>query len=211
MSFSISEILLAQYKKCTKNKGPFIVGVDGLGGAGKTTFVKKLKGELKDKGHDVITIHLDDHIVESNNRYKTGYEEWHEYYYLQWDIRLLQTELFQTLSNGKTLIELPLYDNTSDTISIKSVNISPTSIVIMEGVFIQRKEWRDYFNFVIFIDRTDSVRKERVLNRDQYIGNYHNRLSKYQRRYWIAEEKYIEMVDPKEKADVIYNSMNKNY
>lgn len=83
-----------------------------------------------------------------------------------------------------------------------------TSIVVIEGVFIQRVEWRAYFDFVIFIDCPHNERKERVLNWDLYIGNYESRLNKYEKRYWIAEENYIKMEDPLKKADMIYSSMS---
>jgi len=204
----ISNNFLIKYKEHVKNDRPFIVGIDGLGGAGKTTVALKLKEDLKNKGYDVITIHLDDYIVESNKRYKTGYEEWHEYYYLQWDIKSLQKELFQAVYDGEQLIRLPLYDKRTDTVTTKKVYITLTSIVLIEGVFIQRWKWRKYFDFVIFIDCPFKERAKRVLNRDVYIGDYQNRLTKYQKRYWAAEEKYIEMEIPKEKADIIYNSVN---
>lgn len=208
---SILDTLITRYKEHIKTNHTFIVGVDGLGGAGKSTFVKKLREELKEKGYHLITIHIDDHIVESDKRYNTGYKEWYEYYFLQWDIKLLQTELFQNLSNGKKLIKLPFYDKTTDTLSTKTIYIKPSSIVLIEGIFIQRREWREYFDFVVFVDCSQKEREERVLKRDLYIGDYQHRLNKYQRRYWIAEEKYIEMEDPVGKADVIYNSINTSY
>ena len=201
---SILDTLLNHYTKHNKFNHPFIVGVDGLGGAGKTTFVKNLKEQLKDKGHEVITIHMDDYIVESSKRYKTGYEEWYEYYYLQWNIDLLLTELFQPLFNGANMVNLPLYNRTNDTVSKQRIQIQSNSIVLIEGVFIQRREWREFFNFVIFIDCPHNIRKNRVLYRDKYIGDYQYRLNKYQNRYWIAEDNYIEIENPLEKADVLY-------
>ena len=201
---SILDTLLNHYTKHNKINHPFIVGVDGLGGAGKTTFVKNLKEELKDNGHEVITIHMDDYIVESSKRYKTGYEEWYEYYYLQWNIDLLLTELFQPLFNGANMVNLPLYNRTNDTISKQRIHTPSNSIVLIEGIFIQRREWREFFNFVIFMDCPHKVRKDRVLNRDKYIGDYQYRLNKYQNRYWIAEDNYIEIENPLEKADVLH-------
>ncbi|MGN7477020.1 kinase [Solibacillus silvestris] len=202
----LSDILLTQLKKTIQHERPFIVGIDGLGGAGKTTFVEKLSKVLSEKGYDVATLHIDDYIVESDKRYNTGYEEWHEYYFLQWDIKLLQTELFQSLYDGRRLMNLPLYDKTADNISAQKLCIAPLSIVLIEGVFIQRREWREYFDFVIFLECPQKERENRVLNRDLYIGDYQHRLNKYERRYWIAEEYYVKMENPKGKADVIYNS-----
>ncbi|MDY7220824.1 kinase [Halalkalibacterium halodurans] len=134
------------------NDRPFIVGIDGLGGAGKTTFVKKLSRELKNRHREVMVLPLDDYIVETKKRYETGYEEWYEYYYLQWDIRLLETELFKKLRNNSTDLTLPYYDRATDTIMPKHIHLTSSTIVLIEGVFLQRDEWRDYFDYVLFID-----------------------------------------------------------
>lgn len=58
---------------------PFIVAIDGLSGAGKTT----LANELKSSMNHVVMIHIDDHIVEKSKRYNTRHDEWFEYYQLQ--------------------------------------------------------------------------------------------------------------------------------
>lgn len=90
----IKESIIARYKAQVKTNRAFIVGIDGLGGAGKITFVKKLSERLREKGCPVVTIHLDDHIVEASKRYNTGKEEWFEYYFLQWDIHFFTARTF---------------------------------------------------------------------------------------------------------------------
>lgn len=202
------ESILSQYLEGDKINLSFIVGVDGLGGAGKTTFVEKLKIDLENKGYNVLVLHLDDYIVETNKRYETGFEEWYEYYYLQWDIQLLQVELFEKLRAGQKMLQLPLYDRGKDTIFTKEVYLAPAQIVVVEGIFLQRREWRSYFDYVAFLDCPYHERKKRVLNRDLYIGDYNKRLKKYEERYWVAEEQYMNLENPLEKADVIYNSSN---
>ena len=171
----IKETIIARYKAQVKTNRAFIVGIDGLGGAGKTTFVKKLKERLREKEYPVVTIHLDDHIVKASNRYNTGNDEWYEYYFLQWDIDMLRLELFQKIRSGIQSLQLPFYNKTINTITIAQRNIPSSSIVLIEGVFIQRSEWREFFDFVIFLECPWSVRKERVLSRDMYIGDYESR------------------------------------
>lgn len=185
---------------------PLIVGIDGLSGAGKTTFVKKLRQELMSQNDDVIILHLDDYIVEKTKRYQTEYEEWYEYYFLQWDIKRLETELFKKINAKSKTLTLPFYDKSADTISTQQIKVSLNTICIIEGIFLQRKEWRDYFDYVIFIDCPRELRVERVLKRDLYIGSHQERLNKYQKRYWLGEEYYLNIENPMSKADIVYNS-----
>ena len=146
----INEILTKFHKRTNKNRS-YIVGIDGLSGAGKTTLVNKLESELKNKCN-VIVIHIDDHIVERNKRYHTGYEEWYEYYYLQWDIEKLTEELFTKINCNNTKLNLPFYDNSIDKNINKTISITPDSIILIEGIFLQRKEWNTYYDFTVFID-----------------------------------------------------------
>ncbi|UQW96179.1 P-loop NTPase fold protein [Rummeliibacillus sp. G93] len=93
----LAEKVSSQFLTRLNKDRPFIIGIDGLSGAGKTTLVKELARELDNQKYNLTTFHLDDHIVEKNKRYLTGQEEWYEYYYLQWDIECLRINLFEQL------------------------------------------------------------------------------------------------------------------
>jgi len=182
---------------------PLIVGIDGLGGSGKTTFAKAIEQELINQNCEAVTFHLDDHIVEREKRYQTGHEEWYEYYYLQWDVNNLTANLFEPLQRGYNNISLDFYDEFTDSTLTKQISVSPDSIVLIEGVFLQRHEWRRFYDFVFYLDSPREVRQERVLNRDLYIGEYEERLDKYERRYWLGEKHYMNIAEPLLNADVV--------
>ncbi len=196
--------ILSSYQTHKGKNRPYIIGIDGLGGAGKTTFAKDLKHELEQKGSHVTILHIDDYIVESKKRYGTGFEEWKEYYFFQWDIGLIQSQLFEKMHQYKSELMLPFYDHSTDKVVTKQVDIASASILLIEGVFLQRKEWKPFYDFTIFIDCSREVRMERVLDRDVYLGEHVARVKKYERRYWPAEANYMEIEEPDEKADILY-------
>lgn len=179
---------------------PFVVALDGLSGAGKTTVADRLKQDLENS----TVIHIDDHIVEKAKRYNTGNEEWFEYYQLQWNTADLKERLYDQLLSGEQRLILPYYNQQEDTVSYQELEVPADSAVIIEGIFLLREEWRQYYDFILFFDCPREVRYGRVLQRDAYIGNMEARLKKYQNRYWPAEDVYMNRQKPLELAHCIY-------
>lgn len=174
----------------------FILGLDGLSRSGKTTLSKKLCESLKEKNIPHQIIHIDNHIVEREKRYHTGHEEWIEYYQLQWDIEWLTNFLFGKLKTSVEL-NLPFYDLKSDTVMLKTIKLPMDGVIVIEGIFLQRKEWRSSFDKIVYLD---CPRTERFLRESE--GAQEN-LLKFTNRYWKAEDFYLSTVSPKEQADLV--------
>ncbi|PQZ57920.1 uridine kinase [Bacillus sp. MYb209] len=178
----------------------FILGIDGLSRSGKTTLVKELEEDMKESGIPFHIFHIDDHITERNKRYHTGFAEWYEYYNLQWDIDWLQRNLFQKLQNDIKL-ELPFYHDETNSCELKEIRIPLVGVIVVEGVFLQRIEWREFFHYMVYLDCS---RQTRFLR--ESVETQRN-LSKFQNRYWKAEDYYLEKESPKERANLIIHNM----
>ncbi|WP_312099290.1 kinase [Niallia sp.] len=174
-----------------------VIGIDGLSRSGKTTLVKKIQACLHKKGLALKTLHIDDYIVERNRRYHTGYEEWHEYYHLQWDVQSLQETLFKKLKHA-TALNLLKYDSESDNHHIETISLLHTDLIIIEGVFLQRKEWRNSFDFILYLDCPKETRFARETKETQ------QNLDIFKNRYWKAEDYYVETECPKERANLVF-------
>ncbi|MBU5312814.1 AAA family ATPase [Tissierella carlieri] len=187
-----------------------IIGIDGLGGAGKTTIVNSLKSQLSNRDYNTVILHIDDFIHPKNIRYNESKEEWYCYYNIQWRYDYLIKEILMAVKEGIEIDkEIEIYDKDNDIYTLEQIKISQGSIILLEGIFLQRKEIREYFDYVIYLDVPKEVRLNRVMNRDKYMGNSEEIKLKYERRYFPAEDKYIEEYSPIQNADYVLNYVRK--
>ncbi|MFJ7972069.1 kinase [Psychrobacillus sp. NPDC096389] len=202
----ITNSILERMKHLSELNRPRIIGIDGLSGAGKTTITETIIKELTNAAYEVAVIHIDDLIVERAKRYNTGHPEWYEYYSLQWDVQEIKEKLLEAVYKEFSHLNLKYYDKENDRCYMKSINLEQCNVLLIEGIFLQRKDWKKFFDFMIYLDCPENIRYKRVLQRDAYIGNMSERLEKYKRRYWIAEEYYLQEENPIENADIVINS-----
>ncbi|EJQ95888.1 kinase [Bacillus cereus] len=178
----------------------FILGIDGLSRSGKTTLVKELEEDMKKSGIPFHIFHIDDYITQRNKRYATGFEEWYEYYNLQWDIEWLQRNFFWKLQSD-IQVQLPFYHDETDICEMKEIQLPLVGVIIVEGVFLQRKEWRNFFHYMVYLDCS---RETRFLRESEETKK---NLPKFQSRYWKAEEYYLEKESPRDLADFVIRNM----
>lgn len=187
--------MLEKIKEFDENKR-YIIGIDGLSRSGKTTIVEKVRHYLEEIGRPFYIFHIDDHIVSRKERYNTEYEQWYEYYQLQWDTKWLADNFFSELSESKEIV-LPYYQDEFDTHIETKVVLTENGIILIEGVFLQREEWKRFFDFMMYLDCPREVRFKR-----ESIETQKN-VIKFQERYWKAEDYYLRKVQPKEHADFL--------
>ena len=198
-SKKITDLIISRYNR----ERTLIVGIDGAGGAGKSTISDTLEKELRSEGYNVAVFHIDDMIHPRAVRYNDDYPQWEQYYYLQWRYDYFMREVISPIREGRSLGPIELYDKENDSYKTVLSDIPAGSIVIVEGVFLLRSELEGAFDVTVYIDVSKEERLERVLKRDDYIGDSEAILKKYNERYFPAEDHYLEECSPKEKADII--------
>ena len=198
-SKKITDLIISRYNR----ERTLIVGIDGAGGAGKSTISDTLEKELRSEGYNAAVFHIDDMIHPRAVRYNDDYPQWEQYYYLQWRYDYFMREVISPIREGRSLGPIELYDKENDSYKTVLSDIPAGSIVIVEGVFLLRSELEGAFDVTVYIDVSKEERLERVLKRDDYIGDSEAILKKYNERYFPAEDHYFEECSPKEKADII--------
>jgi uridine kinase len=142
---------------------PYIIGIAGGTGAGKTTLAQTFLNALPSHQsclipHDAYYRNLS-HLPHET-RAQTNFDH----------PNALETELLIThlkaLINNQT-IQIPTYDFTSHTRTIETIPLTPRPIIIVEGILLfENTSLCDLFNLKIFVDADADIRFARRLTRD---------------------------------------------
>lgn len=140
------------------NRFPIIIGVAGGTGSGKSTFTNRLK---KLFGDHVTVLYYDNYYRAHND---IPFEERKKINYDHPDA--FETELLlehlSMLKEGKS-IQCPVYDYTKHNRSGDVVEVSPSNIILLEGILVLADErLRNMTDIKIFVDADAD---ERILRR----------------------------------------------
>jgi len=142
---------------------PFILGIAGGTGSGKTTIAEKLHAHFAHRSvyipHD--RYYKDQSSKTMDERVKTNYDH----------PEALETSLFishlKDLLKGKD-IQVPEYDFTQHTRKpLFTTHVSPAPLIIIEGILIfQELKLRDLVDFKVYVDVPSDIRILRRTMRD---------------------------------------------
>lgn len=193
-SGTIHDVFLDIQRKRVKGEA-FLIGIDGLGGSGKTRFAE----EIKILESSIEVVHLDDFYLPSINRPTSAKAQ--SSFGSNIDFKRVRTQVIEPLLADKDAY-FKRYDWDTDTLA--EIHVIPRrSTVIIDGVYALTPELIGMYNLKVWIDCTREIRLARGLNRDG-IG---------QRNQWIrewmpAEDQYVQNYSPMLKADTIINGAN---
>lgn len=195
------DIIIASMKLLDE-KNIVTVGIDGLGGAGKSTIADRVSDALTSNGVHVILLHIDDFITTRAVRYDPNYPQWQCYYELQWRYGYFREVIGRLLTNGDR-VEVELYDKDNDSYIRRDFCTTKRTVILTEGIFLQRKELSGIFDLMAYVDVSQEERLRRVIGRDTYIGNEGEIIEKYENRYFPAERIYFSQYRPDLSADIL--------
>jgi uridine kinase len=156
------------------------VGIDGCGGAGKSTFAARLSRALG----DVPVVHTDDfasHDVPT-----------------EWWPRMLR-DVVEPLLRGEPASYRP-YDWVARRPADSAITIAPHDVVLIEGVGATRQAWRDRLAMRIWVDCPRDLRLARGIERDG------EELREFWERWMAAEDDYVAAERPWAHSDLVVDS-----
>ena len=151
------------HQTLTTTRKPFIIGVAGGTGSGKTTVTEKV---LEAAGVGSVATLAQDSYYRNQIHLSTEERRGINYDHpdaFDWELMIAHLE---TLRDDEPVFS-PIYDFTNDNRSSNTVPIMPAPIIVVEGVLVlYDPRLRNLFNLKIFVDADPDVRFIRRLERD---------------------------------------------
>jgi len=146
----------------TNNK-PFVIGVAGGSGSGKSTVTREVLASI---GPELVTVVIQDDYycdqthMSPEDRRKTNYDHPDAF---DWP---LMVQHVQALRRGES-IEMPTYDFAADNRASKTITVKPAPVIVIEGLFaLFDADLRKMMSLKVFVDTAADVRFIRRLQRD---------------------------------------------
>jgi uridine kinase len=134
--------------------GITIVGIDGIDGAGKSTFADELAAELREAGRIVIRATIDSFHNPRAVRHRLGRSSPEGFYRDSHDLDSLRSRLLVPIAGGPgARFRRAAFDEPTDLpVDAPIETAGAGAILLFDGLFLHRPELRDFWNVSIFVD-----------------------------------------------------------
>ena len=168
-----------------------IVAVDGVDGAGKTTFADALAARLE---RGAVRACADDFLHPAPIRYRLGRESPEGFYRDSVDVDALIRELVGPFAAGRPF-RVRWFDHERDEPVRAPLDDAPLdAALLLDGLFLHRSELRHRWDLSILLDVPPAVAAERLLAREGKPTRH---------RYVRGQELYFEDADPASHAGLV--------
>ncbi|MCK1274661.1 uridine kinase [Bradyrhizobium sp. 61] len=185
------------------------VAIDGVDGAGKTTFADELGSFVLAKGRPVIRASVDGFHNPKADRYQRGRHSPEGFFEDSYNYSALKRYLLDPLSpGGSRRYRRAFFDHVSDDIvPANDLEAPPSSILLLDGIFLHRPELLAHWDASIFLRTDFAVSVARCAVRD---GSSPDPAAPSNRRYVEGQQLYFRSCQPETKATILidYNDLS---
>ena len=184
---------------------PAVIAVDGVDGAGKTTFASRLASAIESAGRPAVIVHEDDFLAPREVRYRLGRESPEGYFRDSYDLAALLDHVLDPLRpGGDRRVRRRVFDHRTDSPVAAPVEEVPVdAVVIVEGMFLHRDELVTRWDWSVFLEVPFTETVRRMARRD---GSPPDPEHPSMRRYVEGQRIYLAACHPRERATVVLDS-----
>ena len=185
------------------------VAIDGVDGAGKTTFANDLANVISQLNRPVIRASVDGFHNPRSVRYARGKQSPEGFFGDSYNYAALKHLLLDPLgSTGNRRYHKAAFDHVADTaVPLVEHLALPSSILLLDGIFLHRSELLSYWDASIFLKVDFAVSVARGATRD---GTSPDPEASTNHRYVEGQRMYLVTCNPEAHATIIidYNDLS---
>lgn len=181
---------------------PFIIGVAGGSGSGKSTVSQQVLAAF---GADMVSVVMQDDYYRDQTHLSPELRPQQNYDHPQAFEWPLLVRHVQALRDGQP-IEMPEYDFTLHNRSNRTIPVKPAPVIVIEGLFALYDEaLRDLMSLKIFVDTASDIRFIRRMQRDieergrsveSVISQYLETVRPMHRQFIEPTKRYADVILP---------------
>jgi len=210
----VIETIADEVERRKQEGSPLLVAIDGIDGSGKSTFADELAIALRDRAMDTVRSTIDSFHNPRAIRMARGTDSPIGFYLDSHDLEALETQLLEPFARGAGEYRIAVFDAPTDSpVVVEPARVKDGDTLILDGIFLQRPELADYWDFVVFLDgqvrvnmrRLEHVMQDLPTDPVDVVGH----VLTWQRRidrYASGMRYYLDLVDPMTMADVMIDN-----
>jgi len=186
---------------------PYLIGICGGSGSGKTSFIRRLRQSFSDE--QVCILSQDDYYLPREQQHRDPQGEWNFDLPKSIDKKKFRLDIQKLMAGETVAIEEYVFNNPNAT--PKTLVFKPAPVIIVEGLFVfHYKKIAALLDLKVFINAKENLKVIRRIMRDQVERGYplDDVLYKYQHHVLPSYERFI--LPYKEDADIVVNN-NHNF
>ena len=183
-----------------------LVAVSGIDGCGKGWLTRKIVDDLQARGINAANINIDGWLNLPAKRF--GDKNPAEHFYLH-AIRFEEmfAQLVLPLREARSIrVETDFAEETATTYRKQLYEFTDIDIIVLEGIYLLKQAFRNYYDLSIWIDCSFAKALERALARGQEGLPPADTIRAYETIYFPAQDIHFKRDDPQQAAEIIVDN-----
>ena len=182
---------------------PYIIGISGGSGSGKTSFIRRLRANFSEE--ELCILSQDDYYLPRDQQHRDKNDEFNFDLPKSFDKKKFRKDI-ERLMSGEA-VEILEYTFNNPKAAPKVLIFRPAPVLVIEGLFVFHfKKVAPLLDLKVFINAKENLKIIRRIMRDQVERGYplDDVLYKYQHHVLPSFERFIQPY--KEEADIVVNN-----